>query len=97
MLLLLFQDAEKDKNVAQSYKLLVAIHSDFSRIIKVLEDIGNSKRLLRDMEDKLDLEKGKNVEAKLERLRADLSQMKHENQVLQAKLRDPALRKPAAS
>jgi hypothetical protein len=91
------QDAEKDKNVAQSYKLLVAIHSDFSRIIKVLEDIGNSKRLLRDLEDKLELEKAKNVEGKLERLKADLGQMKHENQILQAKLRDPTLLKAAAA
>jgi len=51
------------------------------------------KRLCRDLEDKVNLEKGKNVEGKLERLRADMAQMKHENQVLQAKLRDPAFQK----
>ena len=83
--------------MAQSYKLLVAIHSDFSRIIKVLEEIGNLKRLYRDLEDKLELEKAKNVEGILERLRADMAQMKHENQVIQAKLRDPAFRKGSTS
>ena len=76
--------------MAQSYKLLVSIHSDFSRIIKTLEEMGNLKRLSRDLEDKLELEKGKNVEGKLDRLRADLLQMKKENQILSATLRDPA-------
>jgi len=72
---------------------LVSIHSDFSRIIRTLEDIGNSKRQLRDLEDKLDLEKGKNVEDKLKRLRADMTQMQHENRILEAKLRDPTLQR----
>jgi hypothetical protein len=73
--------------------LLVSIHSDFSRIIRTLEEIGNSKRLLRDLEDKLDLERGKNVEDKLKRLRADMTQMQHENRILEAKLRDPTLQR----
>lgn len=85
----MFKDAEKDKNVAQSYKLLVSIHSDFSRIIKTLEEMGNLKRLSRDLEDKVELEKAKAFESKLDRLRADLAQMQRENQILQATLRDP--------
>lgn len=56
-----------------------------------MEEIGNSKRQVRDIEDKIELEKGRNTAEKLERLKADLAQMKHENQVLQAKLRGPAL------
>lgn len=94
---IILKDAEKDRNIAPSYKLLVAIHSDFSCIIKSLEEIGNHKRSSREYEDKLDLEKAKNVEGTLERLRADIAQMKHENQVLQAKLRDPAFRKDFVS
>lgn len=85
------QLADKDKNVALSYKLLVTIHSDFSRIIKVLEEIGTLKRQQRDLEDKLELEKSKSVEDKLNRLKADMTQMQHENKILEAKLRDPAL------
>ncbi|CAG7835882.1 unnamed protein product [Allacma fusca] len=88
---LIYKDAEKDKNVAQSYKLLVSIHSDFSRIIKTLEETGNSKRLARDLEDKVEAEKAKHFQCKLDRLQADLTQMKKENQILQATLRDPSI------
>jgi len=90
---LIFKLADKDKNVAQSYKLLVAIHSDFSRIIKNLEEIGNLKRQQRDLEDKRELEMGKSVEDKLNRLKADMTQMQHENRILEAKLRDPTLKR----
>ncbi|ODM96473.1 Coiled-coil domain-containing protein 22 [Orchesella cincta] len=92
---LIYKDAEKDKDksVAQSYKLLVAIHSDFSKIIKTLEEAGNLRRQSRDLEDKLELEKGKSVEDKLKRLRADLGQMQNENMILEARLRDPTIKR----
>ncbi|OXA51730.1 coiled-coil domain-containing protein 22 [Folsomia candida] len=90
---LIFKVADKDKNVAHSYKLLVAIHSDFSRIIKTLEEIGNLKRQQRQEEDKLEFEKGKSVEDKLNRLKADMAQMQHENRILEAKLRNPTLKR----
>ncbi|CAL8128563.1 unnamed protein product [Orchesella dallaii] len=92
---LIYKDAEKDKDksVVQSYKLLVAIHSDFSKIIKTLEEAANLRRQTRDLEDKLELESGKNVEHKLKRLRADLVQMQNENMILEARLRDPTIKR----
>lgn len=70
---------------------MVAIHSDFSKIINTLEEAGNLRRQSRDLEDKLELEKGKSVEDKLKRLRADIAQMQKENRILEARLRDPTL------
>lgn len=64
-----------------------------SRIIKTLEEIGNLKRQQRQEEDKLEFEKGKSVEDKLNRLKADMAQMQHENRILEAKLRNPTLKR----
>lgn len=58
-----------------------------------MEDISSLKRQGRDMEDKLEIERGKNVEDKLKRLQADVAQMKNENKIVEAKLRDPSLQR----
>jgi len=61
--------------------------------MKTMEDISSLKRQGRDMEDKLEIERGKNVEDKLKRLQADVAQMKNENKIVEAKLRDPSLQR----
>lgn len=85
---LIFRDAKKDEVSRKAYKLLATIHSDCSELVQMVEETGATVRQIRDLEEQIESESAKNVAANLERVSADLKQMKQENTVLTVQLKN---------
>ncbi|KZC07998.1 Coiled-coil domain-containing protein 22 like protein [Dufourea novaeangliae] len=83
---LIFRDARTNEASRKAYKLLATLHSDCSELVSLVEETGATIREIRDLEEQIDSESTKNVGANLERITADLKQMKQETAVLTAQL-----------
>ncbi|KAK7789358.1 hypothetical protein R5R35_010313 [Gryllus longicercus] len=83
----IFRDAKKDEVARRAYKLLATLHSDCSELVQMVEETGATVREIRDLEEQIEIESAKNVGANLERVSADLKQMKQENAALTAQLK----------
>ena len=83
---LIFRDARTNEASRKAYKLLATLHSDCSELISLVEETGATVREIRDLEEQIDSESTKNVGANLERITADLKQMKQETAALTAQL-----------
>nr|CAD7262689.1 unnamed protein product [Timema shepardi] len=83
---LIFRDAKRDETSRRAYKLLATLHSDCSEVVQMIEETGATVREIRDLEEQIESESAKNVEANLERISADLRQMKQESAALTAQL-----------
>ncbi|XP_067005460.2 coiled-coil domain-containing protein 22 homolog [Anabrus simplex] len=83
----IFRDAKKDEAARRAYKLLATLHSDCSELVQMVEETGATVREIRDLEEQIEIEGAKNVAANLERVSADLKQMKQENAALAAQLK----------
>ncbi|XP_065337568.1 coiled-coil domain-containing protein 22 homolog isoform X1 [Cloeon dipterum] len=84
---MIFKDAKRDETARNAYKLLATLHSDCSKLVKLVEDTGSIMREIRDLEDQIETENAKNISANLERITADLLQMQKESAALQAQLK----------
>ncbi|XP_076761464.1 coiled-coil domain-containing protein 22 homolog [Xylocopa sonorina] len=87
---LIFRDARTNEASRKAYKLLATLHSDCSELVSLVEETGATVREIRDLEEQNDSEATKNVGANLERITADLKQMKQETAELTAKLQSKA-------
>ncbi|CAL7938667.1 unnamed protein product [Xylocopa violacea] len=87
---LIFRDARTNEASRKAYKLLATLHSDCSELVSLVEETGATIREIRDLEEQNDSEATKNVGANLERITADLKQMKQETAELTAKLQSKA-------
>ncbi|GFG34309.1 hypothetical protein Cfor_08935 [Coptotermes formosanus] len=83
---LIFQDAKRDETARKAYKLLATLHSDCSDLVQMVEETGATVREIRDLEEQIETESAKNVGANLDRISADLHQMKQESAALTAQL-----------
>ncbi|XP_043588495.1 coiled-coil domain-containing protein 22 homolog isoform X2 [Bombus pyrosoma] len=83
---LIFRDARTNEASRKAYKLLATLHSDCSELVSLVEETGATIREIRDLEEQIDSEATKNVGANLERITADLKQMKQETAELTAQL-----------
>ncbi|PSN38748.1 Coiled-coil domain-containing protein 22 [Blattella germanica] len=79
-------DAKKDETAKRAYKLLATLHSDCGELVQMVEETGATVREIRDLEEQIETESAKNVGANLERISADLRQMKQETAALTAQL-----------
>ncbi|XP_032683563.1 coiled-coil domain-containing protein 22 homolog [Odontomachus brunneus] len=87
---LIFRDARTNEASRKAYKLLATLHSDCSELVSLVEETGATIREIRDLEEQIDTESAKNVGANLERITADLKQMKQETAALTAQLQSKA-------
>ncbi|XP_046394778.1 coiled-coil domain-containing protein 22 homolog [Ischnura elegans] len=83
---LIFRDAKKDETARKAYKLLATLHSDCSDIVRMVEETGATVREIRDLEDQIQTEEANSVASNLERITADLKQMRQESAALAARL-----------
>ncbi|XP_063979789.1 coiled-coil domain-containing protein 22 [Diachasmimorpha longicaudata] len=83
---LIFRDAKSNEASRRAYKLLATLHSDCSELVNLVEETGTTLREIRDLEEQIDSESTKNVGANLERITADLKQMRQETASLTAQL-----------
>ncbi|XP_020280155.1 coiled-coil domain-containing protein 22 homolog [Pseudomyrmex gracilis] len=87
---LIFRDARTNEASRKAYKLLATLHSDCSELVSLVEETGATIREIRDLEEQIDSESAKNVGANLERITADLKQMRQESAALTAQLQTKA-------
>lgn len=66
----------------KAYKLLAALHSECGEIIKAATELGAIERECRNLQDQIEAEKTKETAAKLERVNADIEQVKKETAML---------------
>lgn len=85
---LIFKDAKSNEASRKAYKLLATLHSDCGELVTLVEETGATVREIRDLEEQIDSESAKNVGANLERITADLKQMKQETATLTAQLQN---------
>ncbi|KAF7993714.1 hypothetical protein HCN44_010309 [Aphidius gifuensis] len=83
---LIFRNAKTNEASKRAYKLLATLHSDCSELVTLVEETGTTCREIRDLEEQIDSESTKNVEANLERITADLKQMRQETASLTTQL-----------
>ncbi|XP_062564380.1 coiled-coil domain-containing protein 22 homolog [Armigeres subalbatus] len=84
---LIFRNAKKDEHSKRAYKLLVTLHSDCEELIKLVQETGAIKREVRDLEDQIENEKGRNTAANLAQITHDLTEMQSESQRLEDNIR----------
>lgn len=87
---LIFRDAKKDDGVRKAYKHLAALHESCDKLVKTVEETGSIKREIRDLEDQIDNESNNKTIANLEKITADYKEMRKENEVMIAKVKDRA-------
>ncbi|XP_011498353.1 PREDICTED: coiled-coil domain-containing protein 22 homolog [Ceratosolen solmsi marchali] len=85
---LIFRDARTNETSKKAYKLLATLHSDCNEIVSLVEETGAIVREIRDLEEQIDSESTKNIGANLERITADLNQMRQETAILTAQLQN---------
>lgn len=84
---LIFRNAKKDEHSKRAYKLLVTLHSDCEELIKLVQETGAIKREVRDLEDQIENEKGRNTAANLAQITHDLTEMQNESSRLEESVR----------
>lgn len=84
---LIFRNAKKDEHAKKAYKLLVTLHSDCAELMALVQETGAVKREIRDLEDQIETERGRNTAANLAQICRDLAEMQSESQRLEESLR----------
>ncbi|CAG5126194.1 unnamed protein product [Candidula unifasciata] len=84
---LIFRDAKRDESVKKAYRLLAALHENFEQLIQTVQDTGVVMREIKDLEEQIETESNKKILSNLEKISADLQQMKKENSGLLAKVK----------
>lgn len=72
------QDARHEDMARKAYKMLAALHSECGEIIKAFEEMGQIERESRNLQDQVDAEITKETATKLDRVLADIEQVKKE-------------------
>ncbi|KAG8333084.1 Coiled-coil domain-containing protein 22 [Homalodisca vitripennis] len=83
---IVFRDCAKENSSRKIYKLLIQLHSDCEQVVAMIEETGAIVREIRDLEEQIEVERAKDTASKLERISADLRQMKQESASLRAQL-----------
>ncbi|XP_053659330.1 coiled-coil domain-containing protein 22 homolog [Anopheles marshallii] len=80
---LIFRNAKRDEYCKRAYILLVALHTECSELIALVQDTGTVKREVRELEDQIEHEKDRNVAANLSQIEQDLEEMQQESRRLE--------------
>ncbi|XP_049290987.1 coiled-coil domain-containing protein 22 homolog [Anopheles funestus] len=84
---LIFRNAKRDEYCKRAYILLVALHTECSELIALVQDTGTVKREIRELEDQIEHEKDRNVAANLTQIGQDLEEMQQESRRLEEAIR----------
>ena len=76
----LFEQSKRDKNLIPAFRLLVEIHKTSDEIIETIRKTGHIKRSTKSVQENIDVEKAKKVDAKISKVKADLDVIKKENE-----------------
>ncbi|KAL7292033.1 hypothetical protein TKK_0014316 [Trichogramma kaykai] len=83
---MIFRDARSNDISKRAYKLLATLHGDCNEIVSLVQETGATIREIRDLEEQIESESSKNIGPNLERITADLKQMRQETAALTAQL-----------
>ncbi|XP_014274970.1 coiled-coil domain-containing protein 22 homolog isoform X2 [Halyomorpha halys] len=78
----IFRNTKKDEFSKRTFNLLTTLHSDCTIIGSLVLEIGTISREITDLKEQIEIESSKNITANLERISADLEQMKVESKSL---------------
>uniref|UniRef100_A0A182M286 Coiled-coil domain-containing protein 22 homolog n=1 Tax=Anopheles culicifacies TaxID=139723 RepID=A0A182M286_9DIPT len=84
---LIFRNAKRDEYCKRAYILLVALHTECSELIALVQDTGTVKREVRELEDQIEHEKDRNVAVNLTQIGQDLEEMQQESRRLEEAIR----------
>lgn len=83
----IFKDAKTDQVPRTAYKHLAELRDTCSMVLVAIQDIWQVRRQIKDLRDQIDNESSKKLGASLDKLSADLKEMKEENKRLVTKLK----------
>ncbi|KAI5744903.1 hypothetical protein M8J76_006415 [Diaphorina citri] len=79
---MIFRDVSRDEMSRKAYKYLVTLHTDCNDIVKVVTEIGNLKKEMKNLEEQIDLLCSKNIGENLLQIQKDIQHMKSESTAL---------------
>ncbi|KAF2884096.1 hypothetical protein ILUMI_22064 [Ignelater luminosus] len=79
---LIFRDAKRDEMARKAYKLLATLHTDCGEVVQAVTDLGLVERECRNLQEQVDAELAREISTKLERVNADLAEVKKETTAL---------------
>ncbi|KAL1463308.1 hypothetical protein WDU94_015071 [Cyamophila willieti] len=79
---MIFKDVSKDDVSRKAYKYLVTLHTDCNEIVKVVTEIGNLKKEMKNLEEQIDVLCGKNLGENLVQIQQDIEHMRGEGNIL---------------
>lgn len=79
---LIFRDCKQDETARKAYKLLAALHTECEDVIQTVTNLGLVERESRNLEEQIDAETAKGMQAKLERVQNDLLEVRKEAALL---------------
>uniref|UniRef100_UPI00358DFEA0 coiled-coil domain-containing protein 22 isoform X2 n=1 Tax=Myxine glutinosa TaxID=7769 RepID=UPI00358DFEA0 len=85
---LIFKDAKKDETARKVYKHLAALHENCGQLIDTIEDTGAVMREIRDLEEQMEAERGREAVTNLEKIAGDFRAIRQENGLLASRLKD---------
>lgn len=66
----------------KAYKLLATLHTDCGEVVQAVTDLGLVERECRNLQEQVDAELAREISTKLERVNADLAEVKKETTAL---------------
>uniref|UniRef100_A0AAG5DNG7 Coiled-coil domain-containing protein 22 homolog n=1 Tax=Anopheles atroparvus TaxID=41427 RepID=A0AAG5DNG7_ANOAO len=84
---LIFRNAKRDEYCKRAYILLVALHTECSELVGLVQETGAVKREVRELEDQIENEKDRNVVANLAQIGQDLEEMQQDSRRLEEAIR----------
>uniref|UniRef100_A0A8C4WYD9 Coiled-coil domain-containing protein 22 n=1 Tax=Eptatretus burgeri TaxID=7764 RepID=A0A8C4WYD9_EPTBU len=85
---LIFKDAKTDETARKVYKHLAALHENCGQLIDTIEDTGAVMREIRDLEEQMEAERGREAVTNLEKIAGDFRAIRQENSLLTSQLKD---------
>uniref|UniRef100_A0A8D9F0B8 Coiled-coil domain-containing protein 22 homolog n=1 Tax=Cacopsylla melanoneura TaxID=428564 RepID=A0A8D9F0B8_9HEMI len=79
---MIFKDVSRDDVSRKAYKYLVTLHTDCNEIVKVVTEIGNLKKEMKNLEEQIDVLCSKNLGENLVQIQQDIEHMRGESNVL---------------
>jgi hypothetical protein len=71
-----------------TYRRLRMLRSNFENVIQVVNNVGNSEKMYRDLETKIDQEKARLATYNYERIRVDLESIVKENSSILQRIKE---------
>uniref|UniRef100_A0A182N3H2 Coiled-coil domain-containing protein 22 homolog n=1 Tax=Anopheles dirus TaxID=7168 RepID=A0A182N3H2_9DIPT len=94
---LIYRNAKRDECCKRAYILLVALHTECSELVALVQETGTVKREVRELEDQIEQERDRNVATNLTQIGHDLEEMQQESRRLEDAIKELDLVLVAAS